>query len=150
MGRRSLMALIVVGALSAVPAGASEELGRGHIAAGGPWTGVCSATVVTDEDSVDGFFLPLRAEHARHHLDARVYRNGLGLPYSLSVNFHGTGRGMCGRNWLGGCTGYLVDERWEIDLDADVGSCLIPTGAVTVEVTSQLGADLDVVVSLLD
>lgn len=130
-------------------ASAAEELGRGHITLGGPWITIRSLTVLLDEDSIDGFFLELEPEHWGETLAAEVVRNGSGFPYSLSMNFHGSQEGTFGRNWLGGCVGYVIDDQGELDLAADIDACTVPDGAVTVEMTAFWGADLDVAVLLL-
>ena len=147
---RKLISVVVTAAtvMALSPAFAAEELGRGHITAGGPWIQFRSVTVLTNADSVDGFFLDINSGHRGRTLDAVVYRNGSGAPYALSVNFHGANKGNLGRNWLGGCSGTAVDQNLAIDLSADVHDCRIPAGATTVEVTAYWGADLDVIVTL--
>lgn len=146
--RKKFSFIILVALLSApiTHARAQTDLGSGHITAGGPWIGFRSLTVLQDRDSVDGFFLDVPPELWGETLSARVTRNGSALPYALSMNFHGSTPGTFGRNWLGGCVGYLIDEKGEANLAADIDSCLVPTSAVTVELTAYYGTDLDVAV----
>lgn len=149
--KKTILAIVVCLSVwvPAVALGATE-LGSGHITVGGPWISVRSLTVVTDHNNLDGFFLPVGSSLWGKHLSAHAASNGSGLPYALSMNFHGSTPGPLGRNFLGNCSGIAVDEDLNFHPAAEINSCKVPNLAVTVEVTAFYGADLDVVVDILD
>ncbi len=132
-----------------IPVGASssEEWATGHITLGGPWTYARSIAVVTDQDSIDGFFFPAPPPGSsikaavNHDTQAciPIPYGSLCSPYDLNINFHGSTQTGLGREWIGGCSSPAPDEV-----------CTVPDGAVTGEVTAALGAELDVIVRLLD
>lgn len=141
---------LLLAAALAVPLGAlgparatHVEWAHGHITAGGPWTGFRSVTVVTDSDSVDGFFFPAPPEGwtvqavATRDGSCTIYNYCL-VPYDLNVNWHGPIRTLLGRNWLGGCNTSEPEPE-----------CTAPADACTGEVTAAKGVDLDVSVRLV-